>query len=122
MPGVVLIVIVINEWVAHCLINIHNYVLQSLRKPARKTLDIATRWRRRQYLSIFKFSVIFRLKDYKKVAEPPITEDMVDAQGIVFLTAGFETTANTLGSLIFHVATHPDIQNRGKNKIKFNLR
>jgi len=56
MPGVVLIVIVINEWVANCLINIHHYVLQSLWKPARKMLDIATRWRRRQYLSIFKTS------------------------------------------------------------------
>ena len=53
------------------------------------------------------------LKDYKKVAEPPITGDMIDAQGMVFLTAGFETTANTLGSLIFHLATHPDVQSKG---------
>ena len=59
------------------------------------------------------FKVHYRLKDSKKVAEPPITGDMIDAQGMVFLTAGFETTANTLGSLIFHLATHPDVQSKG---------
>ena len=60
---------------------------------------------------------IGRLKDYKKVAEPPITGDMIDAQGMVFLTAGFETTANTLGSLMFHLATHPDIQTKVYDEI-----
>ena len=38
-----------------------------------------------------------RLREFKKVAALPITPDMIDAQGMVFLTAGFETTANTMG-------------------------
>ena len=46
------------------------------------------------------------------MAELPVVEGMIDAQGIIFLTAGFETTANTLGSLIYHMATYPEVQNR----------
>ena len=57
-----------------------------------------------------------RLKEFKRVAKLPINGDMVDAQGMVFLTAGFETTANTLGALCFFMATHPEIQSRGKHQ------
>ena len=32
--------------------------------------------------------------------------------GMIFISAGFETTANTLGSLIFHLATYPEIQEK----------
>ena len=28
---------------------------------------------------------------------------MIDAQGMVFLTAGYETTGNTIGSLIYNL-------------------
>ena len=45
-----------------------------------------------------------RLWDFKKVATLPITEGMIEAQGMIFVLAGFDTTANTLGSLIYKVA------------------
>ena len=35
---------------------------------------------------------------------------MVDAQGMVFLIAGYETTANTLQSAIYLLAKNPDVQ------------
>ena len=41
-----------------------------------------------------------------------LDEEMVVAQGIIFLAAGFETTANTLGSLTYILAKHPEIQQR----------
>merc|ERR1719382_1406838 len=37
---------------------------------------------------------------------------MIDAQGMIFLTAGFETTANTMGSLLYHVSCNPEIQDK----------
>jgi len=55
---------------------------------------------------------IDRLREFKKVKEPPITDGMLDAQGMIFISAGFETTANTLGSLIYHLATHPHVQQK----------
>ena len=42
-----------------------------------------------------------RLRDYKKVAKAPITGEMIEAQGMIFLLAGFETTASTLGKAIY---------------------
>ena len=62
-----------------------------------------------------------RLREFKKVATHPITEEMIEAQGMVFLLAGFETTANTLGSLIYHVATHPEVQERIVEEIMDNI-
>ena len=42
-----------------------------------------------------------RLREFKKIAQPPITESQIEAQGIIFLTAGYETTANTLGKTMY---------------------
>ena len=50
--------------------------------------------------------------EYKKVAELPITDEMIEAQGMVFMVAGFETTANTLGSMCYQVAKRQDVQER----------
>ena len=58
-----------------------------------------------------------RLREYKKVAEPPITHDMIDAQSMVFMTAGFETTANTLTSMMLYFANHPDLQDKAYDEI-----
>ena len=53
-----------------------------------------------------------RLRAFKKVAVAPITDEMIEAQGMVFLLAGFETTASTLSSLIYHVAMYPEVQEK----------
>ena len=37
---------------------------------------------------------------------------MIEAQGMIFVLAGFDTTANTLGSLIYQVAAHPKVQDK----------
>ena len=41
---------------------------------------------------------------------PPLTDGMMDAQGMVFLIAGYETTANTLQSAIYLLAKNPHVQ------------
>nr|AKH03527.1 cytochrome P450 3027F2 [Paracyclopina nana] len=53
---------------------------------------------------------IDRLREHKANVEPPVTPPMIDAQGIVFLTAGFETTATTLGHMCYLLAKNPDAQ------------
>ena len=53
-----------------------------------------------------------RLRDYRKVASYPITEQMIEAQGMIFVLAGFDTTANTLGSMIYQVAAHQEVQDK----------
>ena len=40
---------------------------------------------------------------------------------MVFLTAGFDTTANTIGSMICLIANHPDIQERIVNEINDHI-
>ena len=62
-----------------------------------------------------------RLRDFKKVATLPITEGMIEAQGMIFVLAGFDTTANTLGSLIYKVATHPEVQDKIYEEIIDNI-
>ena len=51
-----------------------------------------------------------RLREFKKVASPPITDSMIDAQGMIFLLAGLDTIAMTLGAMIYALATNPEIQ------------
>ena len=41
-----------------------------------------------------------------------LNEDMVAAQGIVFLAAGFETTSSTMSLLLFNLAKNPLIQEK----------
>ena len=53
-----------------------------------------------------------RLREFKKSIKPPITEGMIDAQGMIFILGGFETTSTTIGSLMYYLATHPDVQGR----------
>ena len=64
---------------------------------------------------------IDRLREYKKIMTPPITGDMVDAQSMVFLTAGYETTANTLGSMMYFFAVNPDLQDKVYEEIMDTL-
>ena len=62
-----------------------------------------------------------RLRGFKKVAVAPITNEMIEAQGMVFLLAGFETTASTLSSLIYHVAMYPEVQEKIIEEIRDNI-
>jgi len=62
-----------------------------------------------------------RLMEYKKVMEPPITSEMVEAQSMVFLTAGFETTANTLTSMMLYFAMYPELQDKVYEEIMNGL-
>jgi cytochrome P450 family 3 subfamily A len=81
----------------------------SMLKIKTMTKDIMKE-REEQNIKIGDF--VDRLMEYKKVAELPITDEMIEAQGMVFMIAGFETTANTLGSMCYQVAKHQDIQER----------
>ncbi len=60
---------------------------------------------------------IDKLKDEVPKLEAPITREMLDAQGMIFLTAGFETTANTLGHLMYNMAMNPDKQDIAYDEI-----
>lgn len=66
----------------------------------------------RRAQKIDKGDFIGRLNDMLKNLEKPLSEDMIVAQGVIFFAAGFETTASTLSTLSFHLATHPEIQER----------
>ena len=61
---------------------------------------------------------LHKIRDSGQAKLDGLTEDMVVAQGIVFLAAGFETTANTLGSLTFNLAKYPEIQQRCYEEIQ----
>ena len=60
---------------------------------------------------------IDKLRDERSKLEAPVTRGMLDAQGIVFLTAGFETTANTIGHLLYNLARNPEVQETVVNEI-----
>ena len=42
---------------------------------------------------------------------------MLDAQGILFLLAGYETTANTLSSAVYLLAKNPDVQDQLQEEV-----
>ena len=43
---------------------------------------------------------------------PPLTSEMMNAQGMVFLIAGYATTGNTLQSAVYLLAKNPDVQDQ----------
>ena len=56
--------------------------------------------------------MVKKIRDSKKNEFEGLTEDMVVAQGIIFLTAGFETTSSTMSILIYMLAQYPNIQEK----------
>ena len=62
-----------------------------------------------------------RLREFKKVAQAPITSEMIEAQGMVFLTAGFETTSNTIGALLYYITTNSEVQEQLVEEINRNI-
>ena len=67
---------------------------ESALKIKKMTQDVMEE-RDRKNITVGDF--VDRLREFKRTSEPPITAGMIDAQSMVFLTAGFETTANTMG-------------------------
>ena len=67
---------------------------ESALKIKKMTQDVMAE-RDRKNITVGDF--LDRLREFKQTPEHPITAGMIDAQGMIFLTAGFETTANTIG-------------------------
>jgi cytochrome P450 family 6 len=55
---------------------------------------------------------IDRLREHKTKVVHPVTPGMIDCQGITFLAAGFDTTANTLGHMVYMLAKNPEVQDK----------
>ena len=53
---------------------------------------------------------IDRLREIAKDPPEMLNRTIITAQGVVFFAAGFETTSNTLSTLTYNLATHPEIQ------------
>lgn len=47
-----------------------------------------------------------------------LNDDIVTAQGIIFFAAGFETTSNTMTTLLYNLAMNPDVQEKLYGEIK----
>ena len=62
--------------------------------------------------------MIHKIRASGQVSMDGLNEELVVAQGIIFLAAGFETTANTMGSLTYIFAKHPEIQQRCYEEIQ----
>ena len=56
--------------------------------------------------------MIRKIRDSGKHKVDGLNEDMVVAQSIVFLAAGFETSASTMAMLIYILAKHPHVQEK----------
>jgi len=87
---------------------------ESAQKIAKMAKEIMVQ---REKNNIHTGDFVDRLMEYKKVMEPPITSEMIDAQSMVFLTAGFETTANTLTSMMLYFAMYPELQEKAYEEI-----
>ena len=91
---------------------------ESAQKIAKMGKDIMIE---REKNDIHTGDFVDRLMEYKKVMEAPITSEMIDAQSMVFLTAGFETTANTLTSMMLYFAMYPELQDKVYEEIMAGL-
>lgn len=47
-----------------------------------------------------------------------ITDDVIAAQSFIFYAAGYETSASTMGFMLYHLALNPDIQEKVAAEIK----
>lgn len=56
-----------------------------------------------------------------KLPKYPLTDMMIVANSVLFILAGFDTTANTLSFFAFLLAKHPEIQKKLREEIKENV-
>ena len=64
----------------------------------------------RKLNKIKKEDLIGRLMEILESLEPPLTEELVLAQGAIFFAAGFETMSKALATLCYNLAKNPHIQ------------
>ena len=64
----------------------------------------------RREKNIEKEDFIGKLSKLIQNPEPPLTPDLITAQGVIFFAAGFETTSSTLSTFSYNLAKHPEIQ------------
>ncbi len=64
----------------------------------------------RRERNIEKEDFIGKLSKLIQNPEPPLTPDLITAQGVIFFAAGFETTSSTLSTFSYNLAKHPEIQ------------
>ena len=57
-------------------------------------------------LFFYRFSLLFRMREFLPQVQHPVTHDHVYAQSIAVLTASYETTANALGHIIYALGTY----------------
>ena len=62
--------------------------------------------------NIIRGDFIDKLREIAKNPQETIDRKIITAQGITFFAAGFETTSNTLSTLTYNLAIHPDIQEK----------
>jgi len=67
-------------------------------------------WKNYNNLLLIQDDFIGRLNEIMMHLEAPLSADLITAQGVIFFVAGFETTANTLSTLSYNLAKHPEIQ------------
>ena len=60
--------------------------------------------------NIEKEDFIGKLNRIMKNPEPPLTPEIIIAQGVIFFAAGFETTSSTLSTFSYNLAKHPEVQ------------
>ena len=64
----------------------------------------------RKEKNIVKDDFIGKLMEIMKHLEPPLSNDLIIAQGVIFFGAGFETIAHTLSTLSYNLAKYQEIQ------------
>ena len=84
--------------------------MKNLWKITRRVQD------QRQSSGVTTGDFIDRLNELNKKAEsgefPSLTSDQITGQGIIFLAAGFETSASSLSTLCFNLAKNPEVLDR----------
>ena len=63
-----------------------------------------------QYKDILQLMMEATVEDEGKTAEQKLTDEQITAHSVLFMLAGYETTANTLAFTAYLLALSPDVQ------------